>query len=481
MFFVSDRLYCYHFVLRIRELRVIGKHVVIYLICHADVAKREGAEGKGDRVTEVDGSIMVSVSGKASVECQLSPSDITPAAIELSLPWKRTVESTPLASSFTQSMAGDDNPQMCEVPSWVDNYSYTAHAPMPKPNSTEQHHLKEDHKVSIDALAASTPLPHHDHIDPQGSAANAQTLYSDPEQFRTSLGNWSESHVSLTAVRGSDPSITPLLPSSPSNVTKKNKPNTADDRLSCSGDMSKLNNFLQISVANGSKDAEASESDFSLPLPWVSSSDIYMPRLSCDNGSNVIPAHLPQVLTAPELFCGPDDDQVSSCHLSESNEAAVSEDNDSCIPPPWRNTNSGARTGMPVISPSASFEMDSLQPQPSSQSQRLSEVASHHSEPYLMHHHLIDLPPRPPVDYEIATTLESLDIEDGQTDYMSRVHQWLLSNNPEEQEPLSDDFTFSAEPKAQNTTEHTELHLRKDNHHFTHHGLGDHSAEETNV
>ena len=162
------------------------------------------------------------------------------------------------------------------------------------------------------------------------------------------------------------------------------------------------------------------------------------------------------------------------------NEAAVSEDNDSCIPPPWRNNSIEARVGMPVISPSASFEMDSLQPQPSSQSQRLSEVASHHSEPYLMHHHLIDLPPRPPVDYEITATLESLDIEDGQTDFMTRVQQWLLSNNPEEQDPLADDFHFASDTRHQHTQEHHELFIRK-NSQSPNQGSGDYSADETNV
>ena len=74
--------------------------------------------------------LWVDVSGKQSQESQLSP-EIEPVAIELSLPWKRTVEPIPISSSLSHSMAGDENPQMCEVPSWADNFSYTAHAPSP--------------------------------------------------------------------------------------------------------------------------------------------------------------------------------------------------------------------------------------------------------------------------------------------------------------------------------------------------------------
>ena len=379
-------------------------------------------------------------------------------------------------------MPGDDNPQMCEVPSWVDNFSYTAHSATPKTSPTEQEDLqKEESKISEEALAVSTPLPQYHHIDERESDVDSQTLHSDPEQFRTSLGHWNESRVSMNAQRGSDPSITPLLPSTSSIACNENNSNTADESLLSSSDSSNLKYCSEINATERSKDANTTESDFSLPLPWVSTSDICMPRLSVDNGSNVIPAHLPQVHTAPELLSTPDDEQLSSCHLSDTNEAAVSEDEDPCIPPPWRNTSCEARSGMPVISPSASFEMDSLQPQPSSQSQRLSEVASHHSEPYLMHHHLIDLPPRPPVDYEIATTLESLDIEDGQTDFMTRVQQWLQSNNPEEQEPLTDDFNYPAESKCHHTPpQHTELHPIKNNQ-SPHHGSGDHSADETSV
>ena len=451
-----------------------------YFTCILDEKDKDKTDGKADQTDRTDEPPNAAVSEKTSAQSTMSSVDIEPAAIELSLPWKRTIESTPLSSSFTHSMPGDDNPQMCEVPSWVDNFSYTVHAPTPKASPIEMVHLKkEESKVSMDVLAVSTPLPQHHHIDQRESDVDSQTVHSEPEQFRTSLGHWNESCVSLTAVRGSDPNITPLLPSTSSTACNKNNSNTADNSLLSSSDTSKLKNSSEVNNTEGSKDADVTESDFSLPLPWVSTSDICMPRLSVDNGSNVIPAHLPQVHTAPELLSTPDDEQLSSCHLSESNEAAVSEDNDSCIPPPWRNTSREVRSGMPVISPSASFEMDSLQPQPSSQSQRLSEVASHHSEPYLMHHHLIDLPPRPPVDYEIATTLESLDIEDGQTDFMTRVQQWLQFNNPEEQEPLSDDLTFPVESKCHQTPEHTELHPKKSNH--SSHGSGDHSADETNV
>ena len=421
--------------------------------------------------------LSVDISAKESVESQVSP-DIKPVAIELSLPWKRTIEPVPIASSVSHSMAGDDNPQMCEVPSWVDNFSYTAHTPSPNTSLLEQDVSTDETKPSNDILAGSTSSSHHI-IDELQLEINSQTLHSEPEQFRTSFDHRNESHVSVTAVRGSDPNITPLLPLTSSIESKTNNSYTADDSLLFSGNTSNLINSSEISTKS-LKHIGPNESDFSLPLPWVSTSDIYTPRLSADNGSNVIPAHLPQVHTAPELFSSPDDDQLSSCHLSETNEAAISEDNDSCIPPPWRNTSIEARTGMGVISPSASFEMDSLQPQPSSQSQRLSEVASHHSEPYLMHHHLIDLPLRPPVDYEITATLESLDIEDGQTDFMTRVQQWLLSNNPEEQDPLTDEFGSLAEAKSHHTAEHTELFVRKNNQ-SPNQRSGDHSADETSV
>ena len=418
--------------------------------------------------------LSVDISAKDSVESQVSP-DIKPVAIELSLPWKRTIEPVPIASSVSHSMAGDDNPQMCEVPSWVDNFSYTTHTPSPKTSLLEQEVSTDEEKASKEMLAGNT---HHIIDERQLEINSPQTLHSEPEQFRTSFGHRNESHISVIAVRGSDQSITPLLPLTTSIESKTNNSYTANNSLLCGGNTNNLNSS-EISTKS-LKHVDPNDSDFSLPLPWVSTNDIYTPRLSADNGSNVIPAHLPQVHTAPELFSSPDDEQLSSCHLSETNEAAVSEDNDSCIPPPWRNTSTEARTGMGVISPSASFEMDSLQPQPSSQSQRLSEVASHHSEPYLMHHHLIDLPPRPPVDYEITATLESLDIEDGQTDFMTRVQQWLLSNNPEEQDPLTDEFGCPTEVKSRHTPEYTELFVRK-NSQSPNQRSGDHSADETNV
>ena len=181
--------------------------------------------------------LSVDISAKESVESQVSP-DITPVAIELSLPWKRTIEPVPIASSVSHSMAGDDNPQMCEVPSWVDNFSYTAHTPSPKTSLLKQEVSTDEEKASKEMLAGST---HHIINERQLEINSSQTLPSEPEQFRTSFGHRNESHVSVTAVRGSDPSITPLLPLTTSIESKTNNSYTADDSLLCSGNTSNLN------------------------------------------------------------------------------------------------------------------------------------------------------------------------------------------------------------------------------------------------
>ncbi len=328
---------------------------------------------------------------------------------------------------------------MCEIPLWAENPSRSALPTIPDVEPAD-----ED-ADSTQAVAASTSQSRGERSDSQDLEADAQTINSDIEHFRTNTQEDSGRHLSLVAVHGSDATI---LPSS-SFASNANNPDTADDTFASPNEFLNLTNCLEISDASGFKEMEDVENEFSLPLPWVSNSDINLPRLTMDKAAHVMPATLPQVHTAPELLLNLDDDHLSSCHLSETNEAAVSEDNDICIPPPWRCSFMEVRAAVPVISPSASFEMDSLLPQPSNQSQRLSEVASHHSEPYLMHHQLIDLPPRPPADYEIATTLESLDIEDGQMSVIDRVHLWLLSNHPEEQEHVTDDFTQLSKPRNQ--------------------------------
>ncbi len=381
------------------------------------------------------GSLQVDVSGKAALQSPCSP-DPQPAAIEVSLPWKRVVETVPLSSAFNHTLSGDDNPQ-----GYSPFYAEAEIARHLASTTPEFPGLPNEEEISHEVVAASTSQPPaSDHTDPHEPDVDAQTIHSDPEQFRTN----GERNLSMTAVRGSEATI---LAASCSFVSNSNFSDSPDDTFASE----KLNEFFELSAASGFKEPDDADTVNTMPLPWVSSSDPNLstswtrnsdpsvPRLSLENESHVIPSvtSLPQVQTAPNLALHLDDEQLSSC---ASNEAAVSED--SCIPPPWR-TSMETRPAVPVISPSASFEMDSLLPQPSSQSQRLSEVASHHSEPYLMHHQLI-VTPRASVDHDISANLETLDIEDGRMDFMDRVHQWLMSNNPEEQEPLAEDHSSSS-------------------------------------
>ena len=59
----------------------------------------------------------------------------------------------------------------------------------------------------------------HQAIDGRQPEINSRTIHDEPEQFRTSFDHRNESHDSVTAVLGSDPNMTPLLPSTSSIKT----------------------------------------------------------------------------------------------------------------------------------------------------------------------------------------------------------------------------------------------------------------------
>ena len=429
-----------------------------------------------------------------------------PAAVETTLPWRRVVGSCPLTSAHQHTMPHDEMPVTSEHPSWMGNLEYTVlPAPSPRPSRSFDHldvgsgSFSDNLNANTGDFATSTPMaPELNPLIPDMSSGivqsdegvaqepdvNARTVYSDPEQFRTSFGAVSDKRLNFSVPDSSDQSIsTNKLPSSVENSS-----HTADNTQNVTRDTNKT--MPDINIINDNSNAhneafaceppgEIEEVGFRLPPPWSSTNldEMDAPRLSRTNSSSVFVPHLPQVQSASDSLQNncPDED-LSSCHLSESSAAAVSDDVDYKMPLPWRHQGGEkVRDPGPVLSPSASFEMDSLQPHPSSQSQRLSEVASHHSEPYLMHHHLIDLPQRgPPVEFEISSTLETLDIEDGQMDFMTRVQQWLMMNNPDDQEPVPDDHLMlehhsSHSHSHKDTADHTTISINVTNHHNSQH------------
>ncbi len=222
------------------------------------------------------------------------------------------------------------------------------------------------------------------------------------------------SHEFRTKDDGSDDTLPP--PWRESSVTSE--PQTARE--------------ISIAIGNEKEKQDGEETDTELPLPW---------KCLDTPDSDVIPSMTGDKL-GDSLKAGEDavDRYSTECSLGES----IHEDNDSCLPPPWRV----GRTmrGGPVRSPSISFEMDSLYVQPSNHSMRLSEAESRHSEPYQMHHHVIvDLPVvRPcPADLDLHSLPgqgRELDLDEEQIDPLSRVESWLLANDDQFLEPPSDDL-----------------------------------------
>ena len=113
-------------------------------------------------------------------------------------------------------------------------------------------------------------------------------------------------------------------------------------------------------------------------------------------------------------------------------------------------------------SPSVSHDMDSICPQVSCQSMRLSEVESHishHSEPFAHHHQVLDVPPRRATDHdlmldqapgvEVEFDLENPD-EDPRVDLYTRVMKWLEDSEAaiaDDPEPILD-VELSSSPHA---------------------------------
>ncbi len=209
-------------------------------------------------------------------------------------------------------------------------------------------------------------------------------------------------------------------------------------------------NLTMPTLWTNTSDANSVESD-TLPLPWRTNSiksepikNEFTDKDNVDNKEEDNGVELPlpwkrQDTAEDSCPLRDSDDNVdqysTACSLGES----THDDSDSCFRHPWRL---GSRRG-PVRSPSATFEMDSLYPQPSNHSHRLSEAESRHSEPYVMHHHVIDLPTRilPDNLEHFSFDGQGLELEDdeGQEDALSRVESWLHANDYESFEPPPED------------------------------------------
>ena len=84
------------------------------------------------------------------------------------------------------------------------------------------------------------------------------------------------------------------------------------------------------------------------------------------------------------------------------------------------------------------------------------------------------------MEFEISSTLETLDIEDGQMDFMTRVQQWLMLNNPDDQEPIPDaddhlmldhhgSHSTPHQHPHKDTLDHNSISINVTDHHDSHH------------
>ena len=159
------------------------------------------------------------------------------------------------------------------------------------------------------------------------------------------------------------------------------------------------------------------------PVPWDSMpNSMSMPPLPSD--------------VEVDVFGDLDLDDIDKSSMKCLSDSEADED---CIPPPWRIA-SVAESSAPVRSPSASHELDSLVPQASQNSLRLSEAESRHSEQFRGHHHVIDIAPRDLEHSNSSGALSAMvDVEHDQLDLISRVELWLISNKPDQQDPVPED------------------------------------------
>ena len=138
----------------------------------------------------------------------------------------------------------------------------------------------------------------------------------------------------------------------------------------------------------------------------------------------------------------------SSMRCLSTDSAPVADD---CLPPPWRSVNV-SEASMPVRSPSASHELDSLVPQASHNSLRLSEAESRHSEQFRGHHHVIDIGPRELEHSSSGTALAAMVGDDAEPlDLVARVQRWLLDTKLQ-QEPIPDDLYDGPPPHIDTPT-----------------------------
>lgn len=133
-------------------------------------------------------------------------------------------------------------------------------------------------------------------------------------------------------------------------------------------------------------------------------------------------------------------EDASMDEIDQSSMKCLSDHDADCIPPPWRSVNV-SEGSVPVRSPSASHELDSLFPQASHNSLRLSEAESRHSEQFRGHHHVIDIAPREIEHTTSSPALSSMVGTDSEPiDLVSRVEMWLLSTKLDQQDPVPEDL-----------------------------------------
>lgn len=383
-------------------------------------------------------------------ECSLSE-PVSPTAVEMLLPWKRNTGRDPVSCTLIHSLPMDDEPQLGEVPSWVNNEDYTTPAVASEEivERSNCQHIDNPPVVSDDQCCDSStgelPLPwqtKETESEPapcSWNTPNTDNIVVPSHWSAPSLQN--DTDNSHSDENGNNPlplpwHCEPATTESPCmKESQHNNPGMYGDYDSpplpwrcnigqnCEADVSYRTKGAAV-PSNPSKscpvfhttspsEVEEDPTECIPPPPWRSNSNI---DVSLDQQAPRPAGSVP-------------------CPRPEKK-------NNHNIPPlPWR-TNSGSNDDTdPMCSPSLSHDMDvfSLRPQPSSHSFRFSEAESKHSEHMHLHHHMIELQQ---LHNNHSTELEEevmLDLDTEQLDVHERVCNWLEASEAHLYEPSEDE------------------------------------------
>ena len=342
----------------------------------------------------------------------------SPAAVELSLPWKRNTGRDPVSSSFTHSLPDDNLPQLGEAPSWVNNTDYTFPAVAADDadllNSCDmQDGLKCASADEILLFSRKEDLvPDSQIMQPDTYSLPFPWLVAEEEKTllpETSKNSHSFPETNTFCLNECDNNSCPTFPAEqPKEYASM--PWEKEEEI----DVLPLPWFSNhLDCNRGDKVAPALEAfpcesdDTSLPLPWLSLSTGPEPQANEAYRTNVDVSLHTQPKSCPQFNRYHDDDMSPfdglppppwrhnsdveaslDCHAprpSGNGHNVASIQQRSCIPPPWRQlSGSDGTEPLPLKSPSCSHEVDafSIRPQHSQHSFRISEGESKHSEPY---------------------------------------------------------------------------------------------------